>query len=71
MYQPIISKRGDKLTTYRRKKDGDTWHWCKNCSNYPNNPDDVTVTKAGKERPSYGELDNECRAKEKAGTCET
>lgn len=57
------------MTTYRRRKDGDTWHWCTNCSNYPNNSDDVTVTKVGRERPSYGELCNECRAKEKANIC--
>lgn len=69
MYQQITSKRGDKLTTYRRRKDKDAWHWCTSCSNYPNNPDDVTETKVGKERPSSGELCNECRAKEKAGTC--
>ena len=23
------------MTIYRRKKDIDTWHWCKNCSDWP------------------------------------
>lgn len=70
MYQPITPKRGDKLPTYRKRKGGDTWHWCRNCSNDPKeNYDEVTLY--GTTRPSSGELDNECRAKEKAGTCET
>jgi len=59
------------MTTYRRRKDSDTWHWCTNCTKYPKNPDDVKVTLSGKTRPSSGELDNECLAKEKAGTCRT
>lgn len=21
--------------TYRKKKGSDTWHWCRNCSNWP------------------------------------
>ena len=53
------------MTTYRRRKNSDTWHWCKSCRNYPNNPDDVIVTKEGRERPSYGELDNNCQKLEK------
>ena len=57
------------MTTYRRRKDKDTWHWCTNCSNYPRNPDDVTETKPDKERPDSGELCNECRGKEDKGNC--
>lgn len=54
------------MPTYRKRKDRDTWHWCKNCSNWPtSNYDEVTVPG----RPSTGELDNECRAKEKARNC--
>jgi hypothetical protein len=49
---------------YRRKKDSDTWHWCANCSNWPTSNYDVSYHK-----PTYGELDNECKAKEAAGTC--
>lgn len=54
------------MTIYRRKKDSDTWHWCKNCSNWPTS-EYVEVTVSG--RPTSGELDNECLAKEKAGNC--
>lgn len=52
--------------TYRKRKDRDTWHWCKNCSNWPTSNYD---TYTGSGRPSSGELDNECKAKEKAGDC--
>ena len=55
------------MPTYRRKKGSDTWHWCKNCSTYPTENYEK-ITKEGK-RPSYGELCNECRAKEKANDC--
>jgi hypothetical protein len=46
---------------YRRRKDGDTWHWRPNCTKQPHGPDVVTRTT----RPHSGELCNECRAKEK------
>ena len=51
-------------TTYRKKKGSDTWHWCRNCSNWPISDYDERDTK-----PTSGELDNECKAKEAAGTC--
>jgi len=54
------------VRVYKRKKGTDTWHWCKNCSNYPTGTDvEVSYTK-----PTSGELDNECKAKERAGTCQ-
>jgi hypothetical protein len=54
------------MTTYRKKKDSDTWHWCTNCSNWPTSDyDEITV----EGRPSSGELDNECLAKERKGEC--
>ena len=46
---------------YRKKKDSDTWHWCTNCSNWPTSDYDSRDTK-----PTYGELDNECKAKDRA-----
>ena len=49
---------------YRKRKGHDTWHWCRNCSNWPNSDYDQRETK-----PSSGELCNECQAKDKAGTC--
>jgi len=49
---------------YRKKKDRDTWHWCRNCSNWPRfNYDEKSM------KPTSGELCNECQAKQKAGTC--
>jgi hypothetical protein len=56
------------VTTYRKKKGKDTWHWCKNCSNWPTSDYDEQ-TLPGKTRPSTGELDNECLSKEDKGTC--
>ena len=50
--------------SYRKKNGKDTWHWCANCSNWP------TFDYVERpEKPTYGELCNECQAKEKAGTC--
>jgi len=54
------------MTTYRKRKGTDTWHWCKNCSNWPDSNYEETTTSG---RPTTGELDNECLAKEKAGNC--
>ena len=56
------------MPTYRRLKGSDTWHWCRNCSNWPTSNYE-TVTTSG--RPSSGELDNECKAKEKDDNCRT
>ncbi|MBZ5639204.1 MAG: hypothetical protein LAO51_10695 [Acidobacteriia bacterium] len=52
---------------YRRKKGSDTWHWCKNCSNWPTTPGTYEEQYT---KPTTGELDNECKAKEQAGTCQ-
>lgn len=51
---------------YRKRKGNDTWHWCSNCSNWPTTDYDWRPDK-----PSWGELCNECQAKEKAGTCKS
>jgi len=56
------------MPTYVRKKGSDAWHWCKNCSNYPTGSDVETYSGTGS-RPSDFELDNECKAKEKANNC--
>ena len=50
------------MPEYRKKKGSDTWHWCKNCSNWPISNYD-SEHKTGKTRPSPGELDNECKAR--------
>lgn len=48
---------------YRRKKDSDTWHWCRNCSRWPTS-DYVEQ----QNRPAY-DLCNECKGKEKSDNC--
>ena len=50
--------------TYRRRENNDTWHFCKNCSNWPRQDYVERETK-----PTTGELCNECIAKERNGTC--
>jgi len=55
----------DQMTEYRKKKGSDTWHWCKNCSNWPESNYDVQHVK-----PTDDKLDNQCKAKDKKGTCE-
>ena len=52
------------MAEYRKKNGSDTWHWCKNCSNWPTSGYSVRFA-----RPKDGELDNECKAKERAGVC--
>lgn len=49
---------------YRRKKGSDTWHWCRNCENWPLTNYDVSRTK-----PTSGELCDQCLAKDRAGNC--
>jgi len=46
----------------RRRNGSDTWHFCANCSNWPNFGYD---TGSGEE----GETCKECLAKERAGNC--
>jgi transcriptional regulator with XRE-family HTH domain len=58
------SINGGVPMAYRRRKDGDTWHFCSNCSNWPRSNYDEKPNK-----PAGGELCNECRAKERAGEC--
>ena len=48
---------------YRRKRDRDTWHWCRNCSNWPTSDYVEQTTKP------WGEQCNECRGKDSNGTC--
>lgn len=54
------------MVIYRKRKGSDTWHWCKNCTNWPTtNYDELNIVG----RPTSGELDNECLAKEKSREC--
>jgi len=52
------------MITYRRKKGSDTWHWCSKCSNWPTSDYETSYVK-----PTSGELCNECKAKDREGTC--
>lgn len=52
------------MDEYRRRYGSDVWHWKKKCSNYPT---ENFVDWFGEEgdRPSSGELCDECQAKER------
>ena len=56
------------MTIYRKKKGSDAWHWCTNCLNWPKDDEEYDQIESDT-RPSYGELDNQCRAKEREGKC--
>jgi hypothetical protein len=58
------------MPTYVKAPGSDTWHWCKNCTEYPTSIADRVTLPAG-QRPSHGELDNQCLAKERNGSCST
>jgi hypothetical protein len=51
---------------YRRKKDSDTWHFCRNCSNWPTR-DYVEQ----QDKPKSGEYCNECQGKRANGNCQS
>lgn len=53
------------MTTYVQAPGSDTWHWCKNCSHYPSH-----VAKRRTTRPSW-DLCEQCKQKQRAGTCRT
>lgn len=50
--------------TYRRRKGSDTWHFCTNCNNWPTLSYDERS-----DRPTSGDLCNECRAKRENNNC--
>ncbi|MFN3725070.1 MAG: hypothetical protein ACK4SZ_02070 [Allosphingosinicella sp.] len=52
--------------TYRQAAGSDTWHWCSNCSLWPENPARTSTSK-----PTTGELCNQCRSKQDNGTCKS
>ncbi len=52
------------MSSYRKKKYSDTWHWCRNCSKWPTSDYEERYSK-----PTSGELCNECKAKEKENNC--
>lgn len=50
--------------SYRRRTGQVTWHFCSNCSNWP-----TTGYDSWPERPTNGELCNECESKMLTNTC--
>jgi hypothetical protein len=51
------------MTLYVKPVGGEEYHWCKNCSNYPEYIGGTTTT-----RPE-GYLCDQCKAKERNGNC--
>ena len=49
---------------YRKKNGSDTWHFCRNCNNWPTS--DYTERQS---KPTTGELCNECQAKKRSNNC--
>jgi hypothetical protein len=64
-----------KKSMYVRRKKSDTWHWCKNCSNYPPANDRIhwggETQMQGYEhaKPNDGEFCNQCLSKGKRKVC--
>ena len=61
---PLAQANGGAMA-YRKRESNDTWHFCKNCSNWP-------TTQPYKEqdaKPTTGEFCNECLAKDRNGDC--
>lgn len=54
------------MTKYRRRTESNTWHWCRNCSNWPTRYYEERTSK-----PTTGELDKECKAKQRSRICRT
>jgi hypothetical protein len=54
---------------YVRREGSDTWHWCRNCSNYPSPGIAQSENLSSGQRPSSGELCNQCLGKERSGSC--
>lgn len=53
-----------KKMVYRKSKHSDTWHFCKNCSNWP------TVNYVEQSaKPTTGELCNQCKRKRSQKNC--
>lgn len=53
------------MPTYKKRQGSDTWHWCKNCHNYPKG---AGVT-SRETKPTGGDLCNECKAKTRDKNC--
>jgi hypothetical protein len=52
------------MAEYRKRRGSDTWHWCRNCNNDPKSDYD-----SRRDKPTSGDLCNECKAKDRDGNC--
>jgi len=50
--------------TYRRKRNGDVWHFCSNCRHWPESDYETT-----KEKPKPSETCEQCKAKRFNDNC--
>lgn len=62
-YASIPAHYEEDAMTYRKRKGRDTWHYCRNCSNWP------TRNYVQSRERKGGELCNECKAKRKNREC--
>jgi len=51
-------------TVYRRKQESEIWHFCSNCSQWP---EDHYLEQ--RQAPGTGEMCNECTVKRREGNC--
>lgn len=65
-YNVIFKEKNGRKSTAQMQAFEDTWHWCRNCSNWP-------ISDYGEKesnlRPTTGELCDQCLAKEKVDDC--
>ena len=47
------------MPAYRKRKEGDTWHWHPDCSNWPKTEYEQIYG-----NPKYGQFCEECKAKD-------
>ena len=59
------------MIKFRRRIDNDRWHWCTNCSNWPEGVEgeDYETYGGRKDQPSWGELCDECDRKDDNDNC--
>lgn len=55
-----------RVATYRRVQDTETWHFCRNCGNWP----DAGTYREEIELPADGVECNECRVLDQRGLCQ-
>jgi hypothetical protein len=64
MKGPVSGPKEGRQMTYRKRNGKDTWHFCRNCSNWP-----TSDYKEQHEKPTSGEFCNECKSKKADNNC--